>query len=81
MVNCTFDSLFSFGVVVFTNKPICARARWFSVILLESMVVVVLAVIPVQEEERERAHDQEEEDPHPEASVVFDCLVREDNKK
>lgn len=43
-------------------------------------MAVVLAVIPVQEEERERAHDQEEKDPHPEASIVFDCLVREVNK-
>lgn len=44
-------------------------------------MLAVLAVIPVQEEERKRAHDQEEQDPHPEASVVFDGLATEVNKR
>lgn len=47
---------------------------------IESVLVAVLAVIPVQEEKRERAHDKEEEDPHAEASIVFYCLVIEVNK-
>lgn len=37
-----------------------------------------LAVVPVQEEEGKGAHDQEEEDPHAEACVVFDRLVRKE---
>lgn len=51
-----------------------------SFICKESTVKIALTVIPIQEEERERAHNEEEEDPYPEASVVFDCLLKEVHK-
>lgn len=51
------------------HRAICARVA--------TVWQAQLAVVPVQEKERERAHNQEKQDPHPEASIVFDCLEKE----
>lgn len=40
-----------------------------------------LAVVPVQEKERKRAHNQEKQDPHPEAGIVFNGLVKKEETK
>lgn len=53
------------------------KASWFPVIQ-SPWLLAQLAVIPVQEKQGKRAHDQEKQDPHAEACVVFDGLVKEE---